>query len=605
MWVLGEWASRSWQGNSWLHYKDSYFNAAWIQAETDESCKESFFTLAEALGLKPVSGESGSKIAKRVFRHTGKHIPSALFIYDNANKLKTTDGAAAFGIEDYLPSEIYSHPPMVLITSQSTTEWIMKGIESITVPQLTQAETIEYFCCRFQLSDTEVPNGDKDLLMAQIKELAECLQGFPPGLRLAAANIDYDPNHGSISKLRRDLDNFVDSIKGSAEMGLIPASAGGRTTTDYSQTLRIVWDVTMKKLEAEECAVAALHLLRILAYCNPDFTRVEDLKVVFQASTISNGMASQGGDKFNLTMETLKKLALVRVYDKESWGVNWGSYVRIQKTLQKLLREEDMDGWGLRSILMTEKASLASHYMNSEPILTMPPSVMQDEDLVVAFLKSFSHGLRLDRTLKNVTATTGGGRFQFGPREQHQLRECGGANVEDILAAVELLQTFEKEKDVGILYLTAARYAKTHDDYFGKLAEIWALTCWASNPAACSPFQFKRLTGTILAVSIVVLFITAFMDVVIDLKEGWLDLIVAQVMHLVFLILVNAASHYVVPHILLCFYPFELKLVLALQHIRLFHAFNMLCTLLWLFGFFMLIVMSCVRTLTADDNVED
>ena len=104
-------------------YKHCYPNAAWIQAETDESCRYSFLALANDLGLKRGSGESGSDIAKQVFRHTGKHIPSTLFIYDNAKKLRTTEGAAVVGIQDYSPCEIYSHSPMILITSQSTTEW--------------------------------------------------------------------------------------------------------------------------------------------------------------------------------------------------------------------------------------------------------------------------------------------------------------------------------------------------------------------------------------------------------------------------------------------------------------------------------------------------
>ena len=116
-----------------VNYKRDYPSAAWLEAETEEGLKESFSSLAKLLGLNTGSNESGKEIAKKVFRHVGKHIPSALFIYDNANRLESEEGT--FGILDYLPKEIYDHPPLIFITSR-TAEWTRNNIiETVKVTE--------------------------------------------------------------------------------------------------------------------------------------------------------------------------------------------------------------------------------------------------------------------------------------------------------------------------------------------------------------------------------------------------------------------------------------------------------------------------------------
>ena len=547
------------------HYKSFYAGAVWLEAETEESLKQSFFNLAQELQLDPKKDESGCDIAKRVFSHAGKHMSSTLFIYDNADGLKTRNDA--FGILEYLPQGIYDHPVMVLITSR-TNDW---GREIIHLPELTQVETIEFFRSRFGLSKEQL--NEDQALKAQIDQLSECLQGYPLVLQLAVGNLNYVRNQHTGRLLQSELGSFVQLLKGTIAREVMDRPTC--TNPEYPHTLRIVWEETMKKLRAEEFKEEGSHVLKALAYCNPDNTVVGDLKEAFGVTT------------FDRAMQPLQKLALVQIHE-ESWRGSRVSCVRIHRILQKLLRQEDEVGCGLRGLLVTGNISFTSNYMSSAGTLTLPRAIMGDDQAVLTFLKCFAVGLRLNRMV--AESSNNAGRLQFGSTEEQQLRERGSSEVELILATVELIKIFETEKHVGKKYDTAVTYVERYPKEFitAEMAETWAAYCWASKPFACNLFKLKRLARTVYWYRFVVALIVLL---IIGLAVwGELELknlgfaVCASLGVLAALVIVGALIHYVIPPFFLCCYPKELNSIKVKLQNRLCLVFIVFSFVIWVVG---------------------
>ena len=80
-------------------YRRTHPSVISIQAESEATLIESFHRAARDLGLK--LGEVG--VEKGVFGHVEKHVPSVLFIFDDADQLKSTNDAV--GILECIPPE--------------------------------------------------------------------------------------------------------------------------------------------------------------------------------------------------------------------------------------------------------------------------------------------------------------------------------------------------------------------------------------------------------------------------------------------------------------------------------------------------------------------
>lgn len=219
--------------------------------------------------------KTGPDIAKTVFRHVGKYIATSLFIYDNANCLKTADDGT-FGILDYLPHQQYNHPPLILITSR-TNEWRQHRVDTVCITELTQEESVEFFRSHFQLSKAKLKR-EKGLRIL-VEKLADCIQGYPLGLHLAAGHIDYDSTDDPISLLQRNVESFTSMLRQKIDGRILNQLPN--TPSDYQRTYRIVWDMTMERLCNDTYASGSLHILHMLAYCSPDQIGFDKLGMVY------------------------------------------------------------------------------------------------------------------------------------------------------------------------------------------------------------------------------------------------------------------------------------------------------------------------------------
>ena len=250
--------------------------AAWIQAETKESLDRIFREIATLLGLNFSNGDTGKDISLRVFSQLVKHIPSSLFIYDNANVLKSRHNDVC-GIFEYIPLQICDRPPSILITSRRT-EWRRDGIQILKITALTNEESLRFFHGHFELTNSQLQSNQK--LVESIDYLSKQLQGYPLGLQLAAGNMTYIPDEDPISVLERDIQDLTAKLTGRIDPELMKQQPS--TPTDYPNSFQLVWEVTMDKLHKERCSSTAIQILQIVAYCSPDNTDLVDLLNVYK-----------------------------------------------------------------------------------------------------------------------------------------------------------------------------------------------------------------------------------------------------------------------------------------------------------------------------------
>ena len=58
---------------------------------------------------------------------------------------------------------------------------------------------------------------------------------------------------------------------------------GKRGGTDCEGTFQIIWQITMNQIDMHDSCLVGRHLLRILAYTDPDGAPCEDIREVFEA----------------------------------------------------------------------------------------------------------------------------------------------------------------------------------------------------------------------------------------------------------------------------------------------------------------------------------
>ena len=100
------------------------------------------------------------------------------------------------------------------------------------------------------------------------------------------------------------------------------------------------------------------------------------------------------------------------------------------------MRQDELEGNGLSNILQTDYfVVLLQTYMESEPILTIPPSVLLDKDLVYRWFKCYF-------TVRSLSLVFRGEResFQFTYGQKETLLSLDFAWAKALLSAIELLQ---------------------------------------------------------------------------------------------------------------------------------------------------------------------
>ncbi len=126
---------------AYIHRKDFDNNIAWMNAETQESLRESFIMLAKDLRIPTKEQDRDIKsIVKDVYEYFTN--VSSLFIFDNAEKYKD--------ISEFLPSSFSLSPddkkPYVLITSRNQ-YWEVREegkIEVIKLNEFTPGEAVKF-----------------------------------------------------------------------------------------------------------------------------------------------------------------------------------------------------------------------------------------------------------------------------------------------------------------------------------------------------------------------------------------------------------------------------------------------------------------------------
>ena len=100
------------------------------------------------------------------------------------------------------------------------------------------------------------------------------LQGYPLGLQLVVGLIDYQPGD-PLSLLRRDLEDFAEKLSGQIDPYLMEQLPS--TLTDYPRSFLVVWNITTERLAKHQCASGVFDLFCIMAFCDPEKTRREDV----------------------------------------------------------------------------------------------------------------------------------------------------------------------------------------------------------------------------------------------------------------------------------------------------------------------------------------
>ena len=410
-------------------YEGVYPNVAFINAESGDIIKKSFQDLAQILNVPINDIENGIKIAKIVFDHVGEHVPSSLFIFDNANRLHAND--FSFGIFEYLPKLKYRNQPLFLITTR-TAEWEADNINTLTVDELTKGESVRFLEARFQLPQADPDNGNpkrKDL-DSLIDELSDCIQGYPLALQLAAANVNYLPKTDQPELLHSRLKKFITKVKELQDS--LMTERVKRGGTDYERTFRIIWSITMQQIDTDDYSLLGRHLLRILAYTDPDGASWKDIKEVFEAHLPEDRNTAEDAE-FEEAMHLLKKLVLVHTY--EDYRAELA--IRMHRMVQSFARRDDGEANGLQCIIEGQKTKLARHHFTSQPKLAIPPAVLRSDELIIAWLRCF-----IDLSIPMLN-NQDGPELEFNSTHELQLKERHSTCVEEIRATVELAKNLK------------------------------------------------------------------------------------------------------------------------------------------------------------------
>jgi ankyrin repeat protein len=264
-----------------IRRKDFDNNVAWMNAETQESLRESFLLLAEDLRIPTTEerlGKERNRDIKSVVKDVYKYFTNvaSLFIFDNAEKYKD--------ISEFLPSSFSLFPddkePYVLITSRNQ-DWEVgeEGkIEVIKLNEFTPQEAVDFI--------KKSLNIENDLQNKHIEKLARELQYFPLALRQAVTYIK-ETNKKSERRGHKkfEISDYLKKYKKDAQALLEFSHESDR----YAKTTFLTWKITLENImQIGDNGKQAIEILEIMAYLAPDKIPIEGFfsKLAFDEQTI-------------------------------------------------------------------------------------------------------------------------------------------------------------------------------------------------------------------------------------------------------------------------------------------------------------------------------
>ena len=262
-------------------------NVIWINAETYDSLKDSFYRLAKKLKVDVEEEKNGQKqereiksIAEDVYKYFANK--KSLFIFDNAEKYKTQTEKDE-GIDKFLPlqSAPNVNKPNIIITSRKQ-NWDKK-IKVIELKIFSEEEAKEFIKKALEIRDE---SKDKE-----VKELAKELEYFPLALKQAVSYINDQ---------KIEISEYIKEYKEEAkEMLDFGPPEGG--TDSYTKTVYTTWKVTFGKIEQKDNGQQAIDILNMMAYFVPD--------------SIAKSMFSKSGEvdrKLRSAIQLLTSYSMVR-----------------------------------------------------------------------------------------------------------------------------------------------------------------------------------------------------------------------------------------------------------------------------------------------------
>ena len=328
-------------------YQEFYKNVVWIDAETHTSTETSFSQLAQDLGLSNTFEAGTNRLTKSVYRHVSQYFQEPmLFIFDNANQLKTRDGS--FGIFDYLPAEDIGNPPLVLLTSQ-TADWgtCCKVIEA---SKFGPKESAELLRSRFKLTEEDFRTCNE--LENVIQKLLNKLDGYPLALGLVASNISYVPGKTSLDLLKQDLEEYIHCIEENQVLG---QDMGQYLDADYPRTLVSVFENAMNRLEWQKCGQGAKRLLCILAYCPQEQLYEWMASPIYYYTCVPLGITfpAKSDSNFERALDDLQRCGLVTLLRKKSRLLRKEFHeIQMHRLVQTMAREYDTSRFGIQKLLL-------------------------------------------------------------------------------------------------------------------------------------------------------------------------------------------------------------------------------------------------------------
>ncbi len=253
--------------------KDFDDNVIWINAETQESLKQSYQELAKELRI-PITEKRDEKEQERNIKSIVKDVYK---YFQNAKSLFIFDNAEEYGdVNEFLPSPFFLYlngkKPHVLITSRNR-DWEVgeEGkIEVVQLGELTPEKAAEFIRKALELEDKK-----NDLQETEILQLAKELQYFPLALRQA---ISYIKENNIKLKIQGKTFKISDYLKVYEKEAKKLLDFESRCESDrYAKTTFITWKVTIENIKHKEYGQVALNVLNIMAYLAPDKVPVERL----------------------------------------------------------------------------------------------------------------------------------------------------------------------------------------------------------------------------------------------------------------------------------------------------------------------------------------
>ncbi|XP_044747144.1 uncharacterized protein LOC123308516 [Coccinella septempunctata] len=238
------------------HCNDYDGNVIWINAENNDTLKDSFLNLArdDKVCIPIMDKDRKEKeietIVKEIYGFFAKR--KSLFIFDNAEK---NDDLNTFLPHRDLPPN--ANKPYLLITSRNR-EW-GKGIELIDLKELELEEAIEFVKTGLGISKEDESQDQ------EIKNLVEKLQCFPLFIQQAIAYIEDQRVTGEFG-----INDYLKEYEKKTK-DLLDSNVFRGIDNHYATTTFKTWKITIDKIASnEQHGELALKILDTISYFAPE-----------------------------------------------------------------------------------------------------------------------------------------------------------------------------------------------------------------------------------------------------------------------------------------------------------------------------------------------